>query len=336
MGASQGSKNFFGWVSGDTEKQVSVSDANWKRLGQCAVKKMKTIISHQDNLSFLINAAKKNRIASAYLFTGRKGVGKFTLAESFAKTLTKNPMADIHIVAPTYTEDGEILTIEEAFEKGLNKRTKPVIRIEQIRDLDGFISRRPLGISNNYGFPSKNIVIIDDCQELKEDSMNALLKNLEEPGAHTVFILVASGKVSDTISSRCQVLNFSRLSKENLLEIAKINFLDINDNILNICDGSYGDAIAIKAVLEEVPEQIICSASTIPTKVIDCLQIARDISALSSSQQIVLMEYAVSMIWTTYFNMGFVTIFNDSINKLKSGMQSRLTLEALYLSLLNT
>jgi glutamine phosphoribosylpyrophosphate amidotransferase len=90
-----------------------------------------------------------------------------------------------------------------------------------------------LGISNNYGFPSKNIVIIDDCQELKEDSMNALLKNLEEPGAHTVFILVASGKVSDTISSRCQVLNFSRLSKENLLEIAKINFLELKSLIKN-------------------------------------------------------------------------------------------------------
>jgi DNA polymerase-3 subunit delta' len=297
---------------------------------------MTTTISHQENIAFLSSAATKNRVASAYLFTGRKGIGKFKVADFFANTLTKNPMSDIRIVEPTYTEDGEILTVKEASEKGLNKKMKPVIRIEQIRDLDSFISRRPLGVGNDYGFPAKNIVIIDDCQDIKEDGMNALLKNLEEPGEHTVFILVASGKVSDTILSRCQVLNFGRLSKENLLEIAKTNNTDINENVLNLCDGSYGEAIAIKAILDEVPEQLICSASTIPTKVIDCLQIARDISALSHNQIIVLMEYTISVVWKRHFNRSVVDAFGDSINKLKAGMQPRLTLEALYLYLLTT
>ena len=295
---------------------------------------MTTIVSHQDNIAFLLSAATKNRVASAYLFTGRKGVGKFTTAYAFADILTTNQMADIMVVEPTYTEDGEMLTVKEASQKGLNKKMKPLIRIEQIRSLVSFISQRPLGVSNEYGFSAKNIVIIDNIQDIKEDGMNALLKNLEEPGENTVFILVASGKVSDTIYSRCQVLNFGRLSKENLLEIAKLNNTEIEENILNLCDGSYGEAIAIKTVLNEVPEQIINSASTIPTKVIDCLQIARDISAFNSDQQIVLLEHTVSVVWAKYFNKGIVDIFSNSINKLRAGMQPKLTLEALYLSLL--
>lgn len=295
---------------------------------------MTTIVSHQDNIAFLLSAATKNRVASAYLFTGRKGVGKFTTAYAFADILTTNQMADIMVVEPTYTEDGEMLTVKEASQKGLNKKMKPLIRIEQIRSLASFISQRPLGVSNEYGFSAKNIVIIDNIQDIKEDGMNALLKNLEEPGENTVFILVASGKVSDTIYSRCQVLNFGRLSKENLLEIAKLNNTEIEENILNLCDGSYGEAIAIKTVLNEVPEQIINSASTIPTKVIDCLQIARDISAFNSDQQIVLLEHTVSVVWAKYFNKGIVDIFSNSINKLRAGMQPKLTLEALYLSLL--
>lgn len=295
---------------------------------------MTTIVSHQDNIAFLLSAATKNRVASAYLFTGRKGVGKFTTAYAFADILTTNQMADIMVVEPTYTEDGEMLTVKEASQKGLNKKMKPLIRIEQIRSLASFISQRPLGVSNEYGFSAKNIVIIDNIQDIKEDGMNALLKNLEEPGENTVFILVASGKVSDTIYSRCQVLNFGRLSKENLLEIAKLNNTEIEENILNLCDGSYGEAIAIKTVLNEVPEQIINSASTIPTKIIDCLQIARDISAFNSDQQIVLLEHTVSVVWAKYFNKGIVDIFSNSINKLRAGMQPKLTLEALYLSLL--
>ena len=59
--ASQGSKTFFGWVSGDTEKQVSVSDANWKRLGQCTVKKVKLI---RRSTGLIITAVKTARVAS--------------------------------------------------------------------------------------------------------------------------------------------------------------------------------------------------------------------------------------------------------------------------------
>jgi hypothetical protein len=59
--ATQGSKTFFGWVSGDTEKAVSVSDANWKRLGQCTVKKVKLILR---STSLIITAVKTARVAS--------------------------------------------------------------------------------------------------------------------------------------------------------------------------------------------------------------------------------------------------------------------------------
>ncbi|MDD1414755.1 RRXRR domain-containing protein [Dolichospermum sp. ST_con] len=61
--ASQGTKTFFGWVSGDTEKQVSVSDANWKRLGQCTVKKVKLI---RRSTGLIITAVKTARVASLW------------------------------------------------------------------------------------------------------------------------------------------------------------------------------------------------------------------------------------------------------------------------------
>lgn len=289
------------------------------------------IISHENNLFMLFKALSCDRVATAYLFIGKKGVGKFTVALKYANHLTDNKL-DIHIVQPSYLEDGKIITTEEAAEKGLNKKTKPLIRIQQIREIPAFISRKPLGNKNTCQFPAKNVVIIDDVQNLQEDGMNALLKSLEEPGEHTTFILVCSGIVPDTISSRCQILTFNRLSNDSILKIGS-NKIE-NTHILDMCDGSYGEAISIKKMLDEVPDQLIASAQTLPTNVLSCMQIARDISILSNDLQIVLLDYIACTMWKKYFNTNIVKIFSDCAKKIREGMQPRLTIEAAYLQLL--
>lgn len=134
----------------------------------------------------LSRSLKENKIAHAYLFTGPRGVGKTSIARILAHEINKLP----------YNEDTphlDIIEIDAASNNG----------VEDIRDLRERVQLAPVSAE-------KKVYIIDEVHMLSKAAFNALLKTLEEPPAHIVFILATTDadKLPDTIISRTQRFNF--------------------------------------------------------------------------------------------------------------------------------
>ncbi len=190
----------------------------------------------------LKNAILNNRIAHAYLFAGQRGVGKTTTARILAKVLNC-----------LYPKNGEPCNECEMCQSFANSQTLDIIeidgasnrRIEEIRTLRESVKYAPT--KGNY-----KVYIIDEVHMLTTESFNALLKTLEEPPEHTVFIFATTDvhKVPLTIVSRCQRFDFRRIEmaamKKLLKEIADAEKISIDDMALTIiakkADGALRDA----------------------------------------------------------------------------------------------
>ncbi|MBX2991585.1 MAG: DNA polymerase III subunit gamma/tau [Bacteroidetes bacterium] len=194
----------------------------------------------------LKNAIKQKRLAHAYLFAGPRGVGKTTTARLLAKLVNcRNPTADLE---PDNTCDlcreitegrsFDVLEIDGASNRG----------VEEIRNLRESVRYAPA--KGAY-----KVYIIDEVHMLTKEAFNALLKTLEEPPQHVMFIFATTEihKLPATIISRCQRFDFRRISIEeimaNLGSIAKKEGLEIdNDALLLIAkkgDGSMRDSQSI-------------------------------------------------------------------------------------------
>lgn len=144
----------------------------------------------------LQTAIAEDRVAHAYLFTGTRGVGKTSTARIFANALN-NPKSDQAITdAIMQGRDTDVIEIDAASNS----------KVEEARELIANAVYRPMrGI--------KKIYIIDECHMLSTAAFNALLKTMEEPPAHVVFILCTTEthKVPATIQSRCQRFDFRNI-----------------------------------------------------------------------------------------------------------------------------
>jgi DNA polymerase-3 subunit gamma/tau len=151
----------------------------------------------------LSNALKTGRAAHAYLFTGPRGVGKTSMARILAKALNceKGPAEEPcgtcgACVEITTGRALDVIEIDGASNRG----------IDDIRDLREGVRYAPARLRSK-------IYIIDEVHMLTSDAFNALLKTLEEPPSHVVFVLATTEplKVPQTILSRCQRFDFGRL-----------------------------------------------------------------------------------------------------------------------------
>jgi len=158
----------------------------------------------------LKNAIKNNRLAHAYLFSGPRGTGKTSAARILAKALNceKGPNPDPCGLCPQCEKiknghSVNVIEIDAASNRG----------IDEIRELRERIRYAP--VEGRY-----KVYIIDEVHMLTPEAFNALLKTLEEPPSHTIFILATTElqKVPLTIISRCRRLDFSRIK---LVEIEK-------------------------------------------------------------------------------------------------------------------
>jgi len=193
--------------------------------------KLSDVVGQDHITSTLSNAIRKGKIAHAYLLTGPRGVGKTSVARILAHEINelKYTSQDNHI---------DIIEIDAASNRG----------IEEIRDLREKVYIAPT--SSKY-----KIYIIDEVHMLTTYAFNALLKTLEEPPEHVVFILATTDahKLPDTIISRTQRYNFNSVGSQNLIDqlrmISKTENINISDEALELIAehgmGSFRDAISM-------------------------------------------------------------------------------------------
>jgi DNA polymerase III subunit gamma/tau len=197
----------------------------------------------QDHITnTLKRAIASGRISHAYLFTGPRGVGKTSVARILAHQVNNLPYTgeDIHL---------DIIEIDAASNR----------RIDEIRDLREKVHISPT--SSKY-----KVYIIDEVHMLTREAFNALLKTLEEPPAHCIFILATteSHKLPETIISRTQRFNFKSIDSSqavtHLNKIAKKEKIDIDKAALELVaeygEGSFRDSISLLDQLSSVSTKI--------------------------------------------------------------------------------
>ncbi|MFZ0409321.1 MAG: DNA polymerase III subunit delta' [Cyanobium sp.] len=182
-------------------------------------------------VALLEAALERRRIAPAYLFVGADGVGRRLAALRFLEGVVAGPQAwcsglpalrrrlaqgnhpDLLWVEPTYQHQGRLVKASEALAEGVNRRSAPQIRLEQIRELTRFLARHPVEAPGG-------LVVLEGAEAMAEGAANALLKTLEEPGTGMLILICAApDQLLSTIRSRCQQIPFVRLSGQLVSQV---------------------------------------------------------------------------------------------------------------------
>jgi len=197
--------------------------------------KFSEVVGQEHISNALSNAIKLDRIAHAFTFSGPRGVGKTSTARILAKELNK---------VDNINESIDIIEMDAASNRG----------IDEIRNLRESVNYAPA--NGKY-----KIYIIDEAHMLTKEAFNALLKTLEEPPSHVIFIFATTElyKMPETILSRTQRYDFNRLSlnciEEHLKFVLKSEKIKFDDEsitkISEKSDGSMRDALSVL-------DQMIC------------------------------------------------------------------------------
>ena len=180
------------------------------------------VIGQEHVVKTLTNSIKGNNISHAYLFSGPRGSGKTTIARLFAKAI--NCSSPINGFEPC-NKCSSCLEIMAGNSLDLVEiDAASNTQVEGVRELIAGIKFAP--VKSKY-----KIFIIDECHQLSKSAANALLKTLEEPPAHVIFILATteSHKMIPTILSRCQKFDFKRLQVPEIIK--KLEFISKKENV---------------------------------------------------------------------------------------------------------
>lgn len=203
------------------------------------------VIGQDVVIQILKNALLSNKVCHAYMFSGPRGIGKTSIAKLLAKAVNCTNLEDgdacgkcENCVSINEGSCPDIIEIDAASNNG----------VDEIREIKNKVNLVP----NQLKY---KVYIIDEVHMLSIGAFNALLKTLEEPPEHVIFILATTDlhKVPTTIISRCQCFEFHRISNVNIVSrlkyICEAENIRIEDNVLemiaNLSDGGLRDAVGM-------------------------------------------------------------------------------------------
>lgn len=214
-----------------------------------------SVVGQEVVVNILKNSILNNKVSHAYLFTGPRGTGKTSIAKILAHAVNcLNFNGDIcgecEVCKNLEINDSDIIEIDAASNNG----------VDEIRTLRDNVKLLP-------SFCKYKIYIIDEVHMLSTGAFNALLKTLEEPPSHVIFILATTepNKIPLTILSRCQRFDFNKISNEKLvsrlLYIATQEGKNVDKSILEyiaeISDGGLRDAINLLDQVISLPQESV-------------------------------------------------------------------------------
>jgi len=203
------------------------------------------------------NTIKNEKLSHAYLFSGPRGTGKTSIAKIIGKTINCTDLKKgkpcnkcVNCTQINNKETTDIIEIDAASNNG----------VDEIRELKSKINLVPS--TGKY-----KIYIVDEVHMLTVGAFNALLKTLEEPPSHVIFILATTDphKVPATILSRCQQFDFKKISVNDIAirleDICKKENIKVAENVLNeiarLSDGGLRDSISLLDQTVAYSEEII-------------------------------------------------------------------------------
>lgn len=209
---------------------------------------MTEIIGHRDERRAFREAAASGNLHHAWLFTGPAGVGKALVATSLATELLADGSGLSRertgaMIAAGSHPDFRLLSRQPKDREKPDGDLARSIPIAQVRSLQSMFATKP-------SLSDRRVVIIDAIDDLEPPAANALLKNLEEPPHGTIFLAVshAPGRLLPTIRSRCRLLRFGALSREDVGRVLRTAVQDADDAEIEaltvMANGSPGRSLA--------------------------------------------------------------------------------------------
>ena len=289
-------------------------------------------------------ALQQKRLAPAYLFAGPEGVGRRLAALRFLEGVLSEGVGcerarrrledrnhpDLVWIEPTFQHQGRLLTRDEAVEAGVNRRTPPQLRLEQIRGVRRALGRQPVE-------SPRGMVVIESTEAMAEAAANALLKTLEEPGHGLLILLTAAPeRLLSTIRSRCQLIRFVRLDLPSVAEV--LSRLDAVEQdppeLLAMAAGSPGAVLEHRNRLAALPTELMPRLRHLPNEPMQALALARDVcEVLDGEQQLWLINWWQQALWTSSRDVESLKRLETLRRHLLSFVQPRLAWEVALLDL---
>jgi len=323
------------------------------------------LLGQEAALRLLEASLAQRRLAPAYLFVGADGVGRRLAALRFLEGVLAAPerclQGDPHLrrrlgqgnhpdllwVEPTYSHQGQLVPASRAEAEGVNRRSAPQLRLEQVREVSRFLARRPVE-------GDRCLVVLEGVEAMAEAAANALLKTLEEPGGGLlVLITAAPEQLLSTIRSRCQAIPFSRLSPElvqrvldalppmepnatvvKTVEAAPAVVPPDPPELLDLAAGSPGALLFHRHQWRSLPAGLADRLGCLGPDPVEALHLARDLTeALDGEQQLWLLGWWQWALWRSLGQVGPQRRLERLRGHLRSFVQPRLAWEVALLEL---